>query len=630
MEKTNLPESPSFVDLCTLHQHAMRYYRLWIYACNTVLAVATLVFTVFAVSVLVDPRISLISGVELYQPTFLYAYVALLLQCGVLQTIGCLGALRLNQKLLNTYWTLLLVLMIGDIVVGLIWAFRLDGIKDALKPNLKRRLETEYGRDLDFTQVWDWVQKHEMCCGIDGPSDFNNTADPVDDSHKYLPPTCCTLMTHMNSSEEDEDSKGRSSETRRSYSHNFQVGSPSTHPNPNANVITRRRIQSSRRQNNYESKTDGGGGGGKSPNLVGPGQSSLPHSTSQRYPNSPQQTTESSSSSSSQHSQSTANRFQEVCNIPPHLRVSDSINSISSTEMSFKSSHSTNKHTKLDSNNVLKKGGVLTSEESSAATFVNPTPRNVIDSTPMTLTGPSPSTTGISLLEILENQRRLGYRPHSRGCAQKILEWLDYVTDILFVIGFCIIVFLKGCFLAILRYEIKEMIQKIRLLNGEDAIRSATMNELIGLTSIYADPGSQGENGEGGGEGGSSAGRRSFDDSGGLLRSVSKRKCNERNTDRGNALLASVDTSLSNSNKQHYQPHIGNHVGHVKDKPDNVVEDDYDSSSALLGRFDARARGKDPSAPRTLPKNGNNNISANANISNDPAPPQPSMASSAP
>ena len=115
------------------------------------------------------------SGVELYQPTFLYAYAALLLQCGVLQTIGCLGALRLNQRLLNLYWSLLLVLMIGDIIVGLIWAFRLDRIKNELRPNLKLRLETEYGRDPEFTQVWDWVQSHEMCCGVLGPEDFNAT-----------------------------------------------------------------------------------------------------------------------------------------------------------------------------------------------------------------------------------------------------------------------------------------------------------------------------------------------------------------------------------------------------------------------------------------------------------------------
>jgi hypothetical protein len=55
-----LVDAPSFVDLCTLHQHAMRYYRLWIYACNIVLAIASLIFTLAALSTLVDPRITLI------------------------------------------------------------------------------------------------------------------------------------------------------------------------------------------------------------------------------------------------------------------------------------------------------------------------------------------------------------------------------------------------------------------------------------------------------------------------------------------------------------------------------------------------------------------------------------------
>lgn len=132
------------------------------------------------------------SGVELYDPTFVYAYVALVLQCGVLQTIGCLGALRLNQRLLNTYWTLLLLLMIGDIVVGLVWALRLDGIKSDLRPSLRQRLRTDYGVDPEFTQVWDWVQAHEICCGIDSPNDFHLNGKPLSftlSRHSVLPLT---------------------------------------------------------------------------------------------------------------------------------------------------------------------------------------------------------------------------------------------------------------------------------------------------------------------------------------------------------------------------------------------------------------------------------------------------------
>lgn len=55
------------------------------------------------------------------------------------------------------------------------------------------------------------------------------------------------------------------------------------------------------------------------------------------------------------------------------------------------------------------------------------------------------------------------------GCADRLGHWLKNTADILFVIGYCVIAFLKLCFLGILRYEIREMIQKIKLLQAEMA-----------------------------------------------------------------------------------------------------------------------------------------------------------------
>lgn len=49
----------------------------------------------------------------------------------------------------------------------------------------------------------------------------------------------------------------------------------------------------------------------------------------------------------------------------------------------------------------------------------------------------------------------------------KVMSWLRSTADILFVLGYCVIAFLKLSFLGILRYEIKEMIQKIKLLQTE-------------------------------------------------------------------------------------------------------------------------------------------------------------------
>lgn len=59
------------------------------------------------------------------------------------------------------------------------------------------------------------------------------------------------------------------------------------------------------------------------------------------------------------------------------------------------------------------------------------------------------------------------YFYRSQGCIDKVVSWLRNTADILFVLGYCVIAFLKLSFLGILRYEIKEMIQKIKLLQTE-------------------------------------------------------------------------------------------------------------------------------------------------------------------
>ncbi|CAG0896240.1 unnamed protein product [Cyprideis torosa] len=57
---------------------------------------------------------------------------------------------------------------------------------------------------------------------------------------------------------------------------------------------------------------------------------------------------------------------------------------------------------------------------------------------------------------------------HLHGCAPKVEDWLRHRGDLLFVIGFCVLTFLKLVFVGILRYEIKEMIQKIKQLANEE------------------------------------------------------------------------------------------------------------------------------------------------------------------
>ena len=68
---------------------AMQYYRLWIYTCNGLLLVCVLGFAIVAVhTVIADERRNLVPGLSLLQPTFVYGYLAVLTQSGLIQLIG--------------------------------------------------------------------------------------------------------------------------------------------------------------------------------------------------------------------------------------------------------------------------------------------------------------------------------------------------------------------------------------------------------------------------------------------------------------------------------------------------------------------------------------------------------------
>lgn len=155
---------------------AMRYYRLWIYTCNLALLIGALAFSVAASWVLSDYRATLMPGLRLADPTFAYAVLALLLQGGLVQVLGCLGALRMNQRLLYAYWSILLVLLLGDALAGLAWLFRYRNLVAGLREGLMDEFQEGYGLRPGYRLLWDRLQSDGKCCGVDGPQDFNATA----------------------------------------------------------------------------------------------------------------------------------------------------------------------------------------------------------------------------------------------------------------------------------------------------------------------------------------------------------------------------------------------------------------------------------------------------------------------
>lgn len=298
---------------------AMRYYRLWIYTCNAVLLVSVLVFMGVALGVASHPYLSLVNAPPAYHPTFLYGYVALLLQAGVLQALGCVGALRLSQRLLNIYWLLLLFLLLGDVVVGLVWLYRFSHLTEGLHSYARATLHNNYGRDPDVTEAWDALQRAAQCCGVLGPRDYNTTWWDARQSQASLrlPASCC----------------GRNDT-----------------------------------------------GDGPTPGTRPMGFQGEP--------------------------------------VPRH---------VSTYPRGGKSSFDNSKsHTRLEGH-----GGRGAQE------------RNL--------------TCGSG------DDRE----PHTKGCALHLEKWLLNSAETLMILGFCVIAFIKLCFVGILRFEIQEMIQKIKVLQGE-------------------------------------------------------------------------------------------------------------------------------------------------------------------
>ncbi|KAF2345843.1 Tetraspanin/Peripherin [Trinorchestia longiramus] len=311
-------------------RRAMRYYRLWIYTCNAVLLAAVLVLVAVALHTVTHSYFPLVPGPPSYDPTYLYAYVALFLQAGVVQALGCLGALRLSQKLLNIYWFFLVVLLIGDLMVGLVWFLRFPKLSVRLSGSMNSTLY-QYGYDQSSTEAWDSLQTAEQCCGIKSPEDYSHTK--WGRRMGTVPSSCCVWKGATGV---------QSDQAARHIPHNQYVVARSNRPS--------------------------------------------------RYKN-------------------------------------------------------------------------LTCQ-------------------------------------------RNDHRPYEKGCERPLKDWMHSSAEFLMILGFCVITFIKFCFVGILRFEIQEMIEKIKFLQGDPA--NAPDPELAAALGLVL-PGPQGETdilGNGGGGGGGGGGER--------------------------------------------------------------------------------------------------------------------------
>lgn len=376
---------------------AMRYYRLWIYTCNAVLFLSVLVFCCAATYILTDSRRQLVTSVRLYHPSFLYAYVALLLQGGVIQVVGCVAALRLSERLLNAYWISLLVLLVGDILIGGIWMIRFDHLTSGLTPELHGRLRTEYtDKGSDFRRIFDSLQSGSECCGVGSPVDYNNTWWQWVETDYFLDYERAAF-NHTGGDEDVIDVVEKKN-------------------------ISVRRLQEEEEEEEEELDSD---------DLLLPWTCCVPRVLEE------QAEKERKASEPSALANTIRGRL---------LAKSQDDNK--------EKKDPTKDHPRVRLYNIRKKVGKVYNLEE----------------------------------PIWETGKWCTYSPskaaqwhHHQGCAEPLKRWVNTSGDALFVIGFCVIAFLKCTFLGILRYEIKEMIQKIKMMQNETQQMNGDLAAALGL-----------------------------------------------------------------------------------------------------------------------------------------------------
>ncbi|XP_013778968.1 tetraspanin-33-like [Limulus polyphemus] len=112
---------------------------------------------------------------------------------------GCLGALRENTCLLKFYSFLLLILFLGELVLGTLAFVFPNTLTDWINQGLSQKLVENYRDNANFQNLIDAIQKEFRCCGISdkGYKDwsqnqyFNCSAENPSPERCAVPYSCC-------------------------------------------------------------------------------------------------------------------------------------------------------------------------------------------------------------------------------------------------------------------------------------------------------------------------------------------------------------------------------------------------------------------------------------------------------
>ncbi|KAK4290687.1 hypothetical protein Pmani_036433 [Petrolisthes manimaculis] len=120
----------------------------------------------------------------------------------VMGFLGCCGACQESQCMLATFFALVFVVFVGQIIAGVWLVTHEERFKEAFEDSLTLSIQKDYSRIELKTNAFDVIQTRLKCCGSSGPQDW---ADSYFNGHnlgvvplsgstiEYLvPASCCS------------------------------------------------------------------------------------------------------------------------------------------------------------------------------------------------------------------------------------------------------------------------------------------------------------------------------------------------------------------------------------------------------------------------------------------------------
>ncbi|KAK9876578.1 hypothetical protein WA026_013958 [Henosepilachna vigintioctopunctata] len=107
--------------------------------------------------------------------------------------LGCCGSWFHNRCMLVTYFILVIILLIAEIICGTTGFVFRDGLSHTLKEELKNGLLHHYNTTskgpYNLSVIWDHIQLEFRCCGVESYEDwYLIDAWPTE---RWVPDTCC-------------------------------------------------------------------------------------------------------------------------------------------------------------------------------------------------------------------------------------------------------------------------------------------------------------------------------------------------------------------------------------------------------------------------------------------------------